>query len=156
VHQPSSGDTPTSRARRGLAGGVAVGLLFGMTGTAWATNWVPTLHATSAGEAKAQALPTAPGGPAAACTSSSAKTVKISWTAVTKATSYAVYDSTTTVTGTYTSLVTGVTTASWTSGTLSAANYWFEVVAYIGTNWSGTKSAATGESTISSSGCVQP
>ena len=53
-------------------------------------------------------------------------------------------------------LATGVSTPSWTSGTLTAANYWFEVAAYTGTNWIGTKSVATAESTISSSGCVQP
>jgi cellulose 1,4-beta-cellobiosidase len=127
-----------------------------MTGTAWATNWVPTLHSTSAGEAKAQGVPTAPTGTTAACTSSSAKTVKVSWTAVTRATTYTVYDTTTSATGTYSSVATGVTTTSWTSGTLSAANYWFEVAAYTGTNWIGTTSTATAESTISSSGCVQP
>ena len=127
-----------------------------MTGTAWATKWVPTLHAASVGEGKAQSVPSAPTGPTAACTSASAQTVKVSWTAVTRATSYTVYDATTSATGTYSSLATGVTTTSWTSGTLAAANYWFEVAAYIGTDWIGTKSAATAESTISSSGCVQP
>ena len=156
MQQPTRGDTPTSPARRGLVGAVAIGLLFGMTGTAWATKWVPTLHAASRGEGKAQSVPSAPTGPTAACTSSSAQTVKVSWTAVTRATSYTVYDATTSATGTYSSLATGVTTTSWTSGTLAAANYWFEVAAYTGTNWIGTKSAATAESTISSSGCVQP
>jgi hypothetical protein len=154
--QQQSDDTPTSPARRWLAGVVAAGMLLGMTATAWATNWVVTLHTASAGEARAQGLLTAPSGPAAACTSSSAKTVKVSWTAVTKATSYTVYDTTTSATGTYTSVATGVTTTSWTSATLSAANYWFEVAASMGTNWIGTKSVATAESTISSSGCVQP
>ena len=156
MQQPSSSGTPTSPARRGLVGAVAIGLLLGMTGTAWATKWVPTLHAASAGEGKAQSVPSAPSGPTAACTSSSAKTVKVSWTAVTRATSYTVYDATTSATGTYSSAATGVTTTSWTSGTLTAANYWFEVAAYTGANWIGTKSAATAESTISSSGCVQP
>lgn len=150
-----SDDTPRP-ARRWLAGVVAAGLLLGLTGTACATTWVVTLHTGSAGEAKAQAAPTAPAGPTAACTSSSAKTVKVSWTAVTKATSYTVYDATTSATGTNTALTAGVTTTSSTTGTLSAANYWFEVAAYIGTNWIGTKSTATAESTISSSGCVQP
>jgi hypothetical protein len=155
VHQPSSDDIPRSRARRVLPGVVA-GLLLGLTGTAWATNWVPPLHAASAGEAKSAALPLAPSGPAAACTSSSAKTIKVSWTAVAKATSYTVYDTTTSATGTYAALTTGVTTTSSTSATLSAANYWFEVAAYVGTNWVGTKSLGTAESTVSSSGCVQP
>jgi hypothetical protein len=75
---------------------------------------------------------------------------------VTRATTYTVYDTTTSATGSYSSVATGVATTSWTSGTLSAATYWFEVAAYTGTNWIGTKSTATAESTISSSGCVQP
>lgn len=78
---------------------------------------------------------------------------------MTHATTYSVYESTTTATGTYTSVATGVTTTSWTSGTLTAGtNYWFEVLAVIGTNWAGTRSVATGESTIQSSNpyCKQP
>jgi hypothetical protein len=150
------GNTPTNPKRRGLVGVVAAGILLGMTGTAWATNWVPTLHASSAGQAQARGVPAAPTGSTAACTSSSAKTVKVSWAAVTRATSYTVYDTTTSATGTYSAVATGVTGTSWTSGTLSAANYWFEVAASTGTNWLGAKSAATAESTISASGCVQP
>jgi cellulose 1,4-beta-cellobiosidase len=156
MREPIGDNAPTSPKRRGLVGVVATGILLGMTGTAWATNWVPTLHASSAGQAQARGVPAAPTGATAACTSSSAKTVKVSWTAVTRATSYTMYDTTTSASGTYTSAATGVTTTSWTSGTLSAANYWFEVAAYAGTNWIGTKSTATAESTISSSGCVQP
>jgi len=156
MREPNGDDSPTSPARRGLVGVVATGILLGMTGTAWATNWVPTLHPTSAGEARGQSVPAAPTGATAACTSSSAKTVKVSWTTVTRATSYTVYDTATSATGTYSSVATGVTSTSWTSGTLSAANYWFEVTAYTGTNWIGAKSTSTAESTISSSGCVQP
>ena len=148
-------DTP-GPAQRWLLGVGALGAILATSGTAWATNWVVALHTASAGAAKAQAAPAAPASPAAACTSSSAKTVKVSWSAVTKATTYTVYDATTSATGTYTSLASGITTTSYTTATLSAANYWFEVAAYIGTNWVGTKSTATTESTISSSGCVQP
>ena len=135
---------------------VVLGMLLGTAETAWATNWKPTLKTGSAAEAEARAAPAAPSGTTAACTSSTAKTVKVSWTAVPLANTYTVYEATASATGTYTSVATGVTTTSWTSGTISAANYWFEVVAYVGTNWLGTKSPATGESTISSSGCVQP
>jgi hypothetical protein len=135
---------------------VVLGMLLGTAGTAWATNWKPTLKAGSAGEARAQGAPPAPTGGTAACTSSTAQTAKVSWAAVTRANNYTVYEATTSATGTYTSVAIGITTTSWTSGTLIAANYWFEVAAYVGTNWLGTKSSATGESTISSSGCVQP
>ena len=65
-------------------------------------NWAVHVAAVNSGEAHAQALPTAPT-PTSACTSpASAKTVKVSWTAVTHATAYAVYQSNTTATGTYT------------------------------------------------------
>ncbi len=111
------------------------------------------LKSGSKGEAHAQAAPT---GVSAACTSSSAQTVKVSWVGVSKATTYTVYDATTWATGTYTSIASGVTTSSWTSATLSAANYWFEVTAYTGTNWVSAKSTVTAESRISTSGSVQP
>jgi hypothetical protein len=156
VRQSSGSDIPPGAARRGLVGVVAAGLLLGMTGTGWATKWVPTLHAGSAGESKAQGVPAAPTGTTAACTSASAETIKVTWTAVNRATTYAIYDATTSASGTYSAVATGVTATTWTSATLSAANYWFEVVAYTGTKWIGTKSVATAESTISSSGCVQP
>ena len=134
-----------------------VGLL-ATPGTAWAvTNWVVHVATVNSGEAHALALPAAPASPAAACTSpASSKTIKVSWTAVTHASAYAVDESTTTVGGTYTLVMSGVTTTSWTTGVLSTGNYWFEVLADVGTNWASTKSTATGESTISSSSCVQP
>jgi hypothetical protein len=136
---------------------VVLGLFPAAAGTAWATTkWIPSLHAGSAGEAKVQGAPSAPTGAAAACTSSSTETIKVSWSAVTKATSYSLYEATTSSSGTYSLVASGLSATSWTTAALSSANYWFEVAAYIGTNWSGAKSSATGESTISSSGCVQP
>lgn len=134
---------------------VVTAMVLLMTGTAWASKWVPTLRAYSSGEARAQDVPAAPTGVAAVCTSSAAKSVKVSWTAAPRATSYTVYEATTSA-GTYSSVATGVPTASWTSGALTATNYWFKVGADIGINWLGANSSATGETTISSSGCVQP
>ncbi len=102
----------------------------------------------------------APSGAAAACAApTTSKTIKVSWNAVTHATSYPVYDSTTSATGTYSLVASGVSTTSWTSGTLTAGtNYWFEVVTVIGSNWVSAKSSATAESTINSLSpfCVQP
>ncbi len=123
-----------------------------------ASTWALVLHVGSKGEAKAQAAPSAPTGVSAACVSSSLQEVVVSWSAVTHASSYTVYDSTTSSSSGYAAAATGVSGTTWTSGTLSAANYWFEVAVYVGTNWVSTKSAATGESTISSSGtkCTQP
>ena len=98
-------------------------------------------------------------GPAATCAApSSAKTVTLTWTAVTHATGNTIYASTTSATATDTSIGT-VTTSPWTSGTLtSGTNYWFEVVANIGSNWSSGKSSVTSECTINSASpyCVQP
>ena len=139
-----------------------VGLvLASSTGAAWAaTNWMVTLHTASSAEAHSQTVPSAPTGVTAACNApTSTKTIKVSWTAVAHATTYTVYDSTTSATGTYTSVATGVATTSWTSGTLTAGtHYWFEVTVSVGSNWTSTKSAATAESTINfiSPFCVQP
>jgi fibronectin type 3 domain-containing protein len=123
-----------------------------------ATSWIVVLHAASAGEGRAQALPATPTSVAASCPApTTSKTIKVAWNAVTHATSYSIYDSTTSATGTYT-LVTSVTTTSWTSGILATGNYWYEVTASIGTNWASAKSSASGESTINSFSpfCVQP
>jgi hypothetical protein len=112
------------------------------------------------GETQANALPSAPTAAAAACNApTTAKTVKITWNAVTHASTYSVYDSTTSATGTYSLLASGISTNSYTSGTLMTnKNYWFEVTAVVGSNWASAKSSATGESTINNSSpyCVQP
>lgn len=116
-------------------------------------NWTVHVATVNSGEAKAAALPTAPTVTAACTSPASAKTVKVSWTTVTHATTYAVYQSNTTVGGTYTLQSSGVTTTSWTTGVLTTGNYWYEVVADVGTNWASAKSAASAERTISSSSC---
>ncbi len=129
--------------------------VFASSGTAWATgNWVVKLDTVNSGEAHAQALPAAPASPVATCTSpASARTVKVSWTAVTHATTYAVWESTTTAGGTYTQVMSGVTTTSWTTGVLSTGHYFFEVVANVGTNWASAKSAATAQRTLTGTAC---
>ena len=71
------------------------------------------------------------------------------------ASSYTIFKSAT-LAGSYTSTATGVTGTSWTSGTLSNGNVYFKVEAFVGTLWVSAQSVATGESTISNSGCVQP
>jgi hypothetical protein len=111
--------------------------VFTVSGTAWAaTKWVTHIASTSSANAHANSLPAAPSGPSAACAApTTAKTVKVSWGAVTHATSYSVYEATTSAGGTYTLAASGIATTSWTSGSLTAStNYWFEVVALIGTN----------------------
>jgi hypothetical protein len=131
------------------------------SGTAWATtNWVVHLATGSSGEAHALTLPAAPASPAASCNSPvTTKTIKVTWSAVTHATTYLLYDSTTSATGTYSLIASGVAATSWTSGSLtSGTRYWFEVVADVGSNWSSVKSAATGSSLINAVTpfCTQP
>lgn len=132
------------------------GLVVLMAGPAFATTWVIHLSAGSSGESQATSLPAAPATVSAACQSGTGSKIIVSWTAVAKATAYTVYDSTTSATGSYTSVMSGVTTTSWTSGSLSNANYWFEVTASIGTNWTSLKSSASAETTIATLSCKQP
>jgi hypothetical protein len=79
----------------------------------------------------------------------------VSWTAVTPpangspAISYSILESVTSASSGYTVVATGVTGTSWTSGDLASGTYWFEVAASFGTNWLGSKSAATAERMIS-------
>jgi hypothetical protein len=140
---------------------VAVAICLGTVNAAWAAgNWVVHLVAGSKGEAHAQALPVAPTGVSDSCAAPvTSKTIKVTWSAVTHATAYTVYDSTTSAGGTYAQIASGVTTLSWTSGSLtSGTHYWFEVVAVIGSNWTSPKSAATAQSTINALTpfCTQP
>ena len=123
-----------------------------------ASSWTTALNAGSRAEAQAQAAPSVPTGVSDSCVSPSERLVTVTWSPVAEATTYTVYRSTTTSTGSYTSSATGVTTTSWTSGTLTAGNYWYKVAAYVGTKWLSAQSAATGETTISTTGteCTQP
>jgi hypothetical protein len=137
---------------------VAVGFLTALilqipSGTVWAAaNWTVGLKSGSSGEAKAQALPAAPAATSACASPTSSREVTVTWAAITHATNYGVYQSTTSATGTYT-LTATVTTATWTSAALAAGHYWYEVVANIGTNWASARSAATAERTTTSTTC---
>ncbi|HEX4865574.1 MAG TPA: hypothetical protein VFV02_16010, partial [Acidimicrobiales bacterium] len=103
------------------------GLVALAAGPALASTWVAHLAAGSSGESQATTLPAAPTGVAAACQSSTGSRIIVSWTTVPKATTYTVFDSTTSATSGYSVLASGVTTTPWTSGSLSANHYWFEV-----------------------------
>lgn len=126
---------------------------------AGASTWTVAL-AAGTGEAHSEAVPVAPSTVTATCTSpTSAKKITVTWSAVAKATSYSVYESTTSATGTYSLVASGLTGTSWPSSTLtSGKNYWFEVVTLLGTHWSSAYSGPSGESTINNGSpyCVQP
>jgi hypothetical protein len=134
--------------------GLAVSLL--SSGPAEASNWVIPVAAGSAGEATAQGLPGLPS-PSAACQSAGSKVIVVTWGATTHA-NYTVYQSTTTVGGTYSAVATGLTTGTWTTASLANGNDWFKVQGFIGSNWASGQSAATGETTIQNGAtkCVQP
>ena len=133
---------------------VVTALLVSQT-PASASNWVIALRAASTAEAQAQPAPPAPATVSASCLASNQQKVAVTWSAVSHAATYTVYKATT-LAGSYTSTVTGLTTTTWTSGTLAAGNVYFKVAAYFGTKWLGTQSVATGESTIATNSCIQP
>jgi hypothetical protein len=142
-----------------LSAGVLVAVLLATVVPAAGSNWTLSLAAGSKGATQAKPGPPAPTGVTDVCVSPSGRTVTVSWNAVADASTYTVFKSTTTSTGTYSSTATGVTTNSWTSGTLTAGNYWFKVEAYVGTKWVSAQSAATpSETTIATTGteCQQP
>jgi hypothetical protein len=129
---------------------VATGL--GLAGDpATASTWAMPLHSGSRAEAKAQPVPAAPSGIAAACVSSSSQQVNVTWSSVAHATSYTVYDSVTSATTGFSVVATGVAGTTWTNATLSANKYWFEVLVVVGTNWKSANSTASSPRTTSSS-----
>ena len=117
-----------------------------------AGSWHPALATGSHGEAHSQAGPSAPANPAAVC-SGSGLTVKVTWSAVTHASSYTVYQSTAASSGPYSAVASGVSGTSWTSGALTAGDYWYEVTATVGTAWTSAKSTATAQRTITATLC---
>lgn len=126
--------------------------LLASSGSAWAAgNWTVHVATVNAGEAKATTLPTAPTATASCATPTSGKKVTVTWTAVTHATTYGVYQSGT-VNGTHIQQ-TSVSTTTWTSAALAAGNYFYEVIANVGSNWASAKSAATAQRTITSTIC---
>ncbi len=69
------------------------------------------------------------------------------------ASTYTVYESKTSSSSGYSVVASGLITTAWTSGTLSAGSYWFEIAATTGTNWVSGKSTYTGPRVISSTSC---
>ena len=114
-----------------------------------ASAWSIPLTAGGRGQSTAQPAPAAPATPAATCTSSTGNTVRVTWTAVTHATTYTVLQATAAASGPYSTVATLAGT-SWTSGALANGNYWFEVTATIGTNWTSPRSTATTKRVITS------
>jgi hypothetical protein len=141
----------TSKIHLGSATIVTVGLVLTVTmvsSGATSLQWAIGIAASSKGISRTTTAPATPTAVAAACTSATVKTIKITFTGVTHATSYTLFDATTSATGTYSSLATGITISPYTTVALANGNYWFELEALVGTNWVSVKSSATAEYTI--------
>jgi hypothetical protein len=137
-----------------VCGGVLFAALAQGSATAWASPWAVAIGAASSGEAGAQGAPSAPTGVTATCTSAVQTTVKVAWGAVTHATTYTVYASTTSAATGFSSLATGIVATSWTSASLATGNYWFEVAAYEGSQWASANSSVTAQRTITVALCT--
>lgn len=118
-----------------------------------ASIWTVHLQGNGAGQARAQAAPSAPAGVSAACTSSSKTTVGVTWSPVTHASTYTVYESSTSSLTGYSAAASALSGTSWTSPSLSSGTYWFEVDALVGSNWESAHSTASSGRSISSSHC---
>lgn len=130
-----------------LATAAAADLLPGV-GAAASTNW--SVHATaSGGEGQSRGLPGAPGSAGATCAGTllNPKAV-VTWSAVAAATSYVVYESTTSSSSGFAGVASGVSGLTWTSGNLGTGSYWFRVAASIGSNWTGAQSASSPQITV--------
>ena len=144
--------------RPGAFASLAAGLLtVATTAPAFASGWAETLAAGSKAEARAVTLPAGPGVVGAACTSPTASIVTVTWRPVPLATSYTVFDSNTSSTGPFSTIATGITGTSWSSGKLATGNYWFKLSTSIGPNWTGGLSSPSIESTVvKNKSCTQP
>jgi hypothetical protein len=145
-----SGGMP--RRYRRLIAVAAVGLALGCAGAALGA-WTVALNAGSTAEGQSPAKPPAPATPTAAC--STGTKVTVSWTALTGAKNYTVYDGPS-ATGPWTSLST-VTTTSFTTASLTpAGTYYFAVVMTTNdANWpSSAQSTASAPRTITATTCA--
>lgn len=122
--------------------------------SALAAGWTIALHSGSTSEARSSTAPAAPTGVTSACVSGTSTTVKVTWSAVTHASTYTVSESTTSATSGYSVVAPGLATASWTSAALASGSYWFEVTATVGSSWISASSSATAKRTISGGRCT--
>ena len=78
-----------------------------------------------------------------------ARVITVSWSTVEHASSYVVYQSTTSATTGYSVVATDVTTTSWITATLKKGTYWYAVAAVVGSSaWTSPMSAPTQARTI--------
>jgi hypothetical protein len=143
--------TAATHPRRGVA---AVALLLLIVTTlaaprAHASTWIVTTANSASGLAKSIELQP-PDEVTATCTAPlTDRSITVTWNAVSDATSYVVYESTTSATGGFSAVATDLTATSWTSGTLKKETYWYAVAVVVGSStWISPMSAATAARTI--------
>jgi fibronectin type 3 domain-containing protein len=132
----------TRRVARTVVIGACLAAAVGNVPAHAATAWRVT--GTGSSQAHAQSW-TAPSNVTATCANALlSATITVNWNTVTHASSYSVYESTTSATSGYSLIASGITTTSCTSGALtSGRTYWHEVVAVVGNAWQSPTSAAT-------------
>jgi|GEM_PF-3704660 len=110
-------------------------------------SWVIALASAGKQGAAAATHLAAPTGVQASCSGLVSLAAHVVWNAVSRASTYRIWRSTSATTG-FTVVASGVTATSWTSSTLSLGTYYFEVSATAGTHWVGPQSAASNSITI--------
>jgi hypothetical protein len=124
------------------------------------TNWSVALRSGSRGEAASLTAAPPPTGVTAACVSTWGYTIKVSWIASAHASTYNVLVSMTSASSGFGAAPsgTGLKTTTFTSATLGAGNYWYEVAAVDGSSWTSSDVVANLETTISTTTphCKQP
>jgi hypothetical protein len=117
-----------------------------------ATLWIAPLNAATTFQGQSTSV-SPPSGVSGTC---NGKTVIVSWTAPAHSTSYSVYKSTTTISGTYTSIASGVTATTFTTANLGNSQNWFKVSTLLGSNWKSAQSVPTARFTITGATCASP
>lgn len=112
------------------------------------TDWSVALGTASSASAAAGPGPSSPVGVAATCSSLLATTVQVTWAPVTGATAYGIDESDVSATSGFSVAASGVTGTTWTSGSLPAGSYWFEVSSFVGADWQSAPSVPSGPRTI--------
>ena len=143
--------THRSRAWVAVIACVLVPAIGGAT-RAQASTWTVPAQAAASGVAQAIA-PQPPSTVAATCTTGSdSRTVTVTWTAAAYATSYVVYQSTTSSTAGFSVVATGVTDVTWTSSVLKKGTYWYAVATVTGAaSWTSAMSTSSDARSIATS-----
>lgn len=138
-------------SRRNRVAAIALLALLGIVGAphAQASSWNVVAAANATGLAQSVA-PQPPATVTATCTAPlTDRSITVSWTDASYATSYIVYRSTTSSTAGFTAVATDITSTTWTDTALKKATYWYAVAAVTGSSaWISPMSSSTPERQI--------